>query len=438
MHKPSDLQLSFGDGLIDPRLLQLDEELQQVDQLLENPELIRPFEACFDPLMGRPGTPIAVYLRMMYLKFRWGLSYEEVETEVRERLPWRFFCRLSLMDRVPDATTLIKLNQRFGEQLIGKLNKTLVKSLIKKKSIKGRTIRIDSTTITSHISYPTDIGLLHQTVTTLTHTARSLGEKITSHVRAAKKALARMGQSLKTKSANKKSRVHEMLLAIKALADDTITQSRAAWKKLRKRRSKQALQPFKEQITLAETIAHQTAQKLQGIQSIPDRIVSFHDPKARAIRKGKLNRPVEFGRTLLLAQDASGIIIDHTLYEGNPNDRPLLIPQVKRCKKLFGRPPKAAAADKGFYSEDNLEALKQLKVTRIGIPKIGRLTPLQAKKQKQPWFKTLQRFRCGIEACISMLKRIFSLGDVRVRGTPATAIWTGFSIFSYNLWQLSG
>ena len=47
--------------------------------------------------------------------FRWGLSYEEVETEVG-RLPWRYFCRLSLMDTVPDATTLIKFNQRFGEK----------------------------------------------------------------------------------------------------------------------------------------------------------------------------------------------------------------------------------------------------------------------------------------------------------------------------------
>jgi len=62
---------------------------------------------------------------MMYLKFRWGLSYEEVEREVRERLPWRYFCHLSLMDGVPDATTLIKLNQRFGEDRVRGLNKHL-------------------------------------------------------------------------------------------------------------------------------------------------------------------------------------------------------------------------------------------------------------------------------------------------------------------------
>lgn len=67
--------------------------------------------------MDRPGTPVDVYLHRMYLKFRWGLSYEEVEHEVQARLTWRNFCHLSLQESDPDSTTLIKLNQRFGDAL---------------------------------------------------------------------------------------------------------------------------------------------------------------------------------------------------------------------------------------------------------------------------------------------------------------------------------
>jgi len=107
--------MSFGDGFVDASLYELDEELKKVDELLSNTLLLQPFEEAFDPTLGRPGTAVGIYLRMMYLKFRWGLSYEELEREVRERLPWRYFCHLSLMDGVPDATTLIKLNQRFGD-----------------------------------------------------------------------------------------------------------------------------------------------------------------------------------------------------------------------------------------------------------------------------------------------------------------------------------
>src|SRR6266480_1920427 len=158
MRKVISQQMSFGDGFIDASLYELDEELKKVDELLGDAKLLKPFEEVFDDSMGRPGTAVGIYLRMMYLKFRWGLSYEEVQTEVRERLPWRYFCHLSLMDSVPDATTLIKLNHRFGEERMAELNRQLIKSLVKTRSIKPRRIRIDSTTLEAPIAYPSDIG----------------------------------------------------------------------------------------------------------------------------------------------------------------------------------------------------------------------------------------------------------------------------------------
>jgi len=42
-----------------------------------------------------------------------------------------------------------------------------------------------------------------------------------------------------------------------------------------------------------------------------------------------------------------------------------------------------------------------------------------------------------MEAAISMLKRCFMLCDIRVRGSTATALWVGWSIFSFNLWNFS-
>jgi hypothetical protein len=142
----------LGDGFIDPRLYQLDEELKKVDELVSQGPLLKPFEEVFDESRGRPGTPAGIYLRMMDLKLRWGLSYEEVEIEVRERLSWRYFCHWSLMDTVPDATPLIQLNQRFGEERVANLNKQLVGHWVKHRAIKPRRIRIDSTTLEAHIA----------------------------------------------------------------------------------------------------------------------------------------------------------------------------------------------------------------------------------------------------------------------------------------------
>jgi IS5 family transposase len=426
-------QMSFGDGFIDSSLFELDDELKRVDALLSQKEFLAPFEEVFSETMGRPGTPIPVYLRMQFLKYRFGLSYEEVEREVRERIPWRFFCNLTLQDKVPDATTLIKLNQRFGDERLAMLNKALVKHLVKTKSIRPRKIRIDSTTIETHITYPTDIGLLHQVVKTLTRHAKGAGLNISSHVRATKKALAQLGASLKSKSKQQKSQLKETLRRTLDLASDTVKQCQAGIR----RRSVDTHKDFQQDLRIAEEILAQTEQKLNGAQSIPERIVSLYDPEARPIRKGKLKKPNEFGRTLQLVQDSSGVILDHEIQHGNPSDKTELLPLVKKFKKRFGRAPAELAADKGYYSQENIQRLRSLKVKRIAIAKIGRLSKQEKRKQHFQWFKRLQRFRCAIEAGISMLKRCFSLGDLRVRGTKATAVCVHWAIFSYNLWQMT-
>ena len=108
---------NFLRQLIDPSLYELDEELRKFDELLSNPELLEPFEELFDETLGRPGTPVTVYLRMVYLTPRWGLSHEETAR-------WRYFRRLSLMDSVPDAEALLRVNQRLGEERIASLNNT--------------------------------------------------------------------------------------------------------------------------------------------------------------------------------------------------------------------------------------------------------------------------------------------------------------------------
>jgi len=430
--------MSFGDGFIDASLYELDEELKKVDELLSNAQLLKPFEEVFDPSLGRPGTAVGIYLRMMYLKFRWGLSYEEVEREVRERLPWRYFCRLSLMDPVPDATTLIKLNQRFGQDRISGLNKHLVKQLMKSRSIKPRRIRIDSTTLEAHISYPNDVGVIHQAIKTLTRTARSLGQKITSHVRTTKRALFSWSQSAKANPKERKEKGKKILHQVAKLAKHTVEQSRKAFQSLQDSesdRSAKLKEKFFKQMELAHTILSQTEQKLQGTKSIPERIVSFYDSEVRPIRKGKLNKAVEFGRTLQLVQDSSGVIIHYEVHRGNPSDRTKLLSVLRQAKTAVGIKPKELAADRGYYSCENVLKLNKAGIEKIGIPKVGRLSSSEKTHQRKKWFRQLQRFRCGIEASISMLKRKFGLSRVLAKGSAATAVWTGLAIFSYNLWQ---
>jgi IS5 family transposase len=97
----------------------------------------------------------------------------------------------------------------------------------------------------------------------------------------------------------------------------------------------------------------QADQRLAGDRVIPDRLVSFSDPDARPIRKGKPQHPTQFGSTLLLAEDERGFIADHQLHKGNPPDAPQLVPAVRRIIAVTGRPPGTVVRDRGFGTAAN-------------------------------------------------------------------------------------
>src|SRR5437870_9600342 len=73
-----------------------------------------PFRSRLTATTGRPTIPVETYLRLMYLKHRYGLGYETLCKEVADSFTWRRFCRIALAGRVPDPSTLMKLTKRLG------------------------------------------------------------------------------------------------------------------------------------------------------------------------------------------------------------------------------------------------------------------------------------------------------------------------------------
>ena len=100
---------SLWESLLPPKVRRLPEELARVDVPLDDPAFFAPFVPQFHPLIGRPSTPMELYLRLMFLKFRYRLGYESLCAEVTDSISWRRFCRIPLDGAVPHPTTLMKL-----------------------------------------------------------------------------------------------------------------------------------------------------------------------------------------------------------------------------------------------------------------------------------------------------------------------------------------
>ena len=80
-------QVSLWEAVLPPEVLKLPVELSRVDELLDDEAFFAPFVPFFSATRGRPSTPMEVYLRLMFLKFRHGLGYESLCREVADSLP---------------------------------------------------------------------------------------------------------------------------------------------------------------------------------------------------------------------------------------------------------------------------------------------------------------------------------------------------------------
>jgi IS5 family transposase len=438
---------SLWETVLPPELFQMNEELTQVDKLLDDERFLAPFRERFYTRMGRPTTAVATYLRMMYLKHRYQLGYEVLVKEVSDSLVWRRFCHLDLGDRVPDSTTLIKLTHKYGADTVATLNDALVLKLKEGKIVRGRKLRIDTTVVESDVHHPTDTGLLNDGIRVITRVVSKLkkavpgiGSRFVKHTRKAKKIYLGLMKAVKGRTGQDDTTLKKAQDKLVKIAEEVISGGRALQVEVELLQEKPPLanrlrEQLGEWIEVAEKVVWQTQEVIKGNRHLPRRLVSLFDVNARPIRRGKSRTDTEFGRKVLLGETDHGIITTYDVLEENPADATLLKPAVKGHRRLFRKRLRAVAADRGLYSQANEDWLKNSGVKRVSIPKRGKVGKERHRYQKQSWFKRLQRFRAGIEARISLLKRKFGFTRSRMRGSPGVNIWVGQGIFAHNLWQ---
>jgi IS5 family transposase len=158
------LEVSLWEAVLPDEVLRLPEELARVDALLDDPVFFAPFTPFFDPRLGRPSTPMEVYLRLMFLKFRYRLGYETLCREVSDSITWRRFCRIPLDGRVPHPTTLMKLTTRCGTAAVDGCNQALLARAAQARLLRTSRLRADTTVVPADVAYPTDSGLLAKAI----------------------------------------------------------------------------------------------------------------------------------------------------------------------------------------------------------------------------------------------------------------------------------
>lgn len=451
MLRVSDPRVTVWDAILPEEAKRLPEELSRIDAFLEDERFIAPYRAHFAERVGRPSVPIETVLRMLYLKHRYHLGYETLCKEVSDSLTWRRFCRIPLDQPVPHPTTLMKIVRRCGPETIEALNEALLRKLVAEKRLRARKLRADTTAIEADIDHPTDADLLEKAVGKLTRLVRRIkgrGAATRTAFRDRRRAVGRrmraIAQTLRRRTGQAIHEIDRLTGEVAKVARATLRQARQvarnASRALRTRptdgRLRRSVADLGEAISLTERLLEQTALRVRGRRTIPDRLVSLADPDARPIRRGKPRAETEFGYKVFLAEDERGFIVSHRVHKGNPPDVDQLVPAVDEVAALTGRIPQEVVADRGFGAARVEQQLKERGVNRVGIPRAGGPGGRQASERTRP-FRRMHRWRVGIEARISHLRRGFGLKRTRLRGKDGATTWTGWGIFAYNLHRMA-
>jgi IS5 family transposase len=468
-------QVSLWEAVLPEEVRRLSVELARVDRLLDDEAFFAPFVPFFHPRCGRPSTPMETYLRLMFLKSRHGLGYESLCREVADSITWRRFCRIPLDGSVPHATTLMKLTTRCGTVAVDGLNEALLAKAVEAKVLRTDRLRADTTVVPANVAYPTDSGLLAKAVKRIAVTGQRIqaaGGAVRTQVRdrsrAAGKRAHGIAAKLRMRSAQGRDETQAVVqritgeladLAVLAAADaeKMLVNARRALRRAevkaaelaaaggsdpvagrRRGRLRRAVDDLAELLAATRRIAAQTRQRVAGTTPPgASRQVSLHDADARPIAKGRLGKPVEFGAKAQVMDNADGVVVDYNLEPGNPADAPQLATAVERVIARTGRKPRTVTADRGYGEQRVEDALTELGVRHVVIPRKGKPGKARQAVEHGRAFRRTVKWRTGCEGRISTLKRGYGWDRSRIDGTEGARIWTGHGVLTHNLVKIA-
>jgi IS5 family transposase len=339
---------------------------------------------------------------------------------------------------------------------VDSLNETLLAKAAAAKVLKTNRVRADTTVVEANVAYPTDSGLLTKAIRKLSKAVSHLKDAglaprttFRDRRRQAGRRAHEIAASLRKRSEEAKGAAGRVTGEMTALAAKAATQAEAvarnARRALRRKgsplpgRTRRVLEDLATTIERTRRIIDQTRTRLAG--ETPEgatRLVSLHDPDARPIRKGRLDRPTEFGYKAQLLDNDDGVIVDHNLEVGAPPDAPQLAPALERVKRRAGRAPRAVTADRGYGEASVQEDLEALGVRHVAIPRRGKPSAARRTMEGQPSFRKLVKWRTGCEGRVSCVKRDFGWNRTRLDTIEGARTWCGHGVFAHNLVKIAG
>jgi transposase, IS5 family len=392
---------------------------------------------------GREGMSGEQVLRVILVKQLGGFSYDDLAFHLTDSASYRAFCRIGITQKIPTSKTLQRNAKLVQPQTLEKINRLLVEHAGAAGVEDGNKIRIDCTVVETHIHEPTDSSLLWDSVRVLTRLIDRAREYVdvafTDHQRRAKRRALAIQHA---RSNEDRVPLYQDLLKVTertmTAAERTIAAFSTAYppQVLEDPAIHGLLGQLRHYIGLARRVVDQTRRRVVLGETVPatEKLVSIFETHTDIIIKDR--RDTLYGHKLCLAAGASGLITDCHVEKGNPADSTLAVGMIQRHKEIYGQAPRQACFDGGFASRDNLDQIKELEVRDVVFAK-SRGIDIHEMAGSEASFRALRRFRAGIEATISFLKRCVGWTRCTWRSLRSFQAYVWASVVTANLLLLA-
>jgi transposase, IS5 family len=451
-------QLSFADLQLQSLGLHLDPALQRIADFLKQHailvELVRQDlqRGLKKPDVGRRGITPEQTLRSLILMRVKNLDYRDLRDRVNDGFTLRSFTQFD-SHAVPKHDAFNRAFNRLTPATLAAINQLVVQSAVELGLEDGKQLRVDTTVVETNVHYPTDATLLWDSVRTITRLIDDLDERLprgvkgfinrTRSARRRMQAIQRMTARQREQQQTPKYR--ELIRITEQVVRDA-KQAVSAAKRIRRvdAVTHAAMDEICKQITSfcqwGERVIDQTRRRILQGETVPaeEKLYSIFEPHTDLIKRGKTLKPVEFGHKVFLAESSHGLITDYRVLEGNPVDSEQVQASLDQHQKTFQKAPEDYAADRGFYSAENVQNCKDAGVSQVCIPQRGgQRTAEQEELERSRAFKKGQRFRAGIEGRISVLFRGRGMKRCLFKGRERFEILVGAAVLANNLMRIA-
>ena len=401
-----------------------------------------------NPATGRSGLSAPQVLRSLVLQRVKNWDYRELRERIADGLTLRRFTDF-YSGCVPKHDAFNRAFNRLTPQTLRAVNDAIVQAAVGLGLEDGGKLRVDTTVVETDIHHPTDSTLLWDSVRVITRLIGRLGELLPQGVAGfanrTRRARRRMQEIQRMTPKQRQRRQRRKYRDLLRTSEQVVHSAREVLKKTSNVRGIDplddiAMRELRVQIEhycgLGQRVIDQTRRRVIEGKSVPaeQKIYSIFEPHTDLIKRGKAQKPVEFGHKVLLAESANGLITQYRVLKGNPIDETEVKRTLRRHMEIFGQAPELFSADRAFFSHEILKHCHSAGVDLVCIPQRGgKRSPEREAYEKNSAFKKGQRFRAGIEGRISVLFRGRGMKRCLAEGRERFEMLVGAAVLANNL-----